>query len=763
MNRPKINTTHSLKRMSDEFLMRIKRQGRAEAEIVKTLLDVGNPGRCEEFFDHRASDCPHFFVVCKKESNVSWNETYEWMMVGIFPVELVGLGDGEFCVTQDTGPRPVIAMDGNKSDSHSEGEVIYLADTTGKVVRLLREYEYPKIMSSQIRLGRSRDGVLFPMLALFALRLEAIHGKPYSVEMAAEEVFDLEFASRPENLATLEMPPEIMVATTPICNEALIKSKYGNIWLMLFMGREGNMASIWIYNEDFTRMAPVSFYKTPLRPFPITFPSFQTRRHVMDNLDGIDSENPVLLVEFAVLGKTHNKRPMVLHAILGEVMIPKIDFSPTAGKPCVFIEIRADEDADGERAHRVALKTFARAYEQGNRNFMVLVWDTGEEIPMDRLLREAMERGYLDDAVESDAGRRLDGYLDKWPKPADQGKPIVGRAIKAGRCILLHASPGVGKSLFMQAVSTVAYQRKSLDNACFQYTWNGSRQCRILNIQNEMDADEFAVRQKSFDAYLNVSDTRIEYHTPEGSLTDTDEQIAVLKKLEVLDPEGQYQWLVVIDSIKTVMPDAEMGATFTKKVSPFIRALKNKGCCVVVLHHSNLQGKSSGGTNVNVTNNCKIHLEQTLAQNGHKQVIVTVEKSRDLTGNENASATWDWTVDENKVISEFNSIYDDAGEPVVQASESPVGTGPDPFPSATEKDSQNGGPRLPNTWDELNALPKEEQSKALFELWNKHGNKKEVATTLGVSLPSLEKKMKSLNVNKQTKTDYLRSKMTGNC
>ncbi|MBQ7179391.1 MAG: AAA family ATPase, partial [Victivallales bacterium] len=676
-------------------------------------------------------------------------------LVGVMPEEFIGLGDGEYCFPLNSG-RPVFYLDRSIEDSYCEGMVIYAPDLENdRMIRM--EYIPSGIKSSKIQLQRSQDGVLFPMLALLALRLTRLHRKKYTIEMAAEEVFNLELTSRPDFMAPIDMTVESWIPTVPQ-DTGMLRVKYGNDMkgnsVIGIGGLLGNYAAYWIHNADCTRLLPLSFLKSPYRDFAITIPVPQTRKIALDNLECLIFANPVVyLTEYSALCLVHNKDGFALLGIWGEKMIPRDDFSPLAGKPCVYLEILADNDTDYERAHRVALKAFARGYEQGVRNFTVQIWATGEVIPMDKLLREALEKGYLEDTDANDRNKRLDGYLDKWPKPADNGKAIVGRVIKAGRCSLLYADPGVGKTLFSQAVSTVAYQRKSLDNGCFQYTWNGSRPCRILYVQNEMDEDEFKVRQKSLDAFLNVSETKVEYHTPEDSLTDIGEQIAVLKKLETLDPEGKYQWIVWLDSVKTIMPDAEMGSTFTKKVSPFIRLLKDAGCSVVVLHHSNLQGKESGGTNINVTNNYKIHLERKSEQNGSYQVQISVEKGRDLTGNEGASAMWNWTVDAAKVISAFNSTYEDDNGASMQSAQSTQTAAPANPPAI-----DNTLDCLPKTWDELKALPEQEQRIALFELWNCLGSVPKAAGHLKASLSATEKRMKKLNVNEVTKQEYLAAK-----
>lgn len=745
--KPKINTSILLKPMDDTFTSRVQTQAKADARIACSLCDDNALSR-ERFFDSK--DRFTYFVVFKEVScDIALNPIIQLKLVGVLPEEFIGLGDGDYCIPHKVR-RPVYHLNPEEVKHYQEGMVIYQPKMEySKLIRI--EYVHAGVKESMIRLQRSTDGVLFPMLALFALRLTELHGKHYTIEMAAEEVYNLEFESRPDFMSTIDMPLEHWMPTVPQ-DTGMLRMKYGQD-LLRISGRMGNYAAFCISDDDFKRILPLAFYKTSMRDFPITFAVPQTKHIPLDNLECLRHAEPVVyLTEYSALCYCHNKDETALLGVWGEKMIPKVDFSPLAGRPCVYLEIPADDETNNERAHRVALKTFARAYEQGVRNFTVLVWDTGEEIPMDKLLREALEEGYLDESCGGEGDKRLASYLDKWPKPVDQGKPIVGRVIKAGRCVLLYADPGVGKSLFSQAVSTVACQRKSLDNGCFQYTWNGTRPCHILYVQNEMDEDEFKVRQKSFDQFLNVSETKIEYHTPEDSLTDINEQIAVLKRLEELDPTGQYQWIVCLDSIKTIMPDAEMGGTFTKKVSPFIRVLKNAGCCVIVLHHSNLKGKESGGTNMNVTNNYKIHLEQKSKGNGRTQLRVTLDKTRDLTGNEEAAATWNWTVDDNKVISDFNSIYEDCNDSSVQPTTSTTAAITDSSTCNNPLDT------LPQTWDEFNALPTERQSSALFDLWNYLGTIPKVAGHLHKSLSSIEKLMRRLNVNSETKRQYLAAK-----
>ena len=729
---------------------------KADATIANAILDTTNPQRRESFFAARRGS-PEFFVVQKLKEPPCWSEdTY---LIGIWPEYFIGYGDNTSIIANSIDPNYVIYAYSDEGRQFKGNTVIHEKSIPDKLRQRRSQNCNVKVERSTVAVAKSGDGVFFPMLWLFAIRLSAIHGKHYTIEMAAEEVYDLGMCERPEMLSTLDMPSDTWVPTPPQ-NTGMLTVKYAfpEATCLNVFGTKGNVSGMWIFDDTCSKVQPLAFYKCCATHGITSFPATETSHVNLDNLDRIRSKETVFITEYSRLCLEHHDAPFTLVGIFGEAFLPKLDFRPLKGMTCKFLEIRADGENSLERAHRVALKTFAAAYKKGVGDFSLINWDTGQETPMETLKREAMECGYLEDNADDESGKaqRLGQYLNQWQKPADQGKPIVGRLIKSGRCALLYADPGVGKSLFSQSVATVAYQRKSLDNGCFQYTWTGNKPCRILYIQNEMDAEEFEVRQKSLDGFLHVSGTEIEFHTPEESLSDIDEQIAVLKRLETLDPEGRYQWIVCIDSIKTVMPDVEVGRTFMKKVSPFIRVLKNAGCSILILHHSNVLGKISGGTNVNVTNNYKIHLVEQAAPNGAKRLQVAVDKGRDLVGNESASATWTWSVDETKTITHFESVFnnDEHEENTKSQAQS--------IPNAETSEAQIASKSLPKTWKELKALEErpEKQKEALFELWNMLPSIDALAKRLGASPSSIEKLKMKLGVNKKAMLEYFKCKNT---
>ena len=272
----------------------------------------------------------------------------------------------------------------------------------------------------------------------------------------------------------------------------------------------------------------------------------------------------------------------------------------------------------------------------------------------------------------------------------------------------------------------------------------------MLYVQNELGEDEIEDRQKSIETYMGIPPQRIETHSPEGTLTDIDEQAQLLKRLTEMDPAGEFQWMIWIDSIKTLMPDAVMGQGFSKKVAPMLKVLRDAGCCVMILHHDNKAGDKYGDSDLYVPINLGWKLEAQECEDG-KEVRITVDKARNLTGAAAANAVWRWKVDEGHVIHEFTSRYEDA---VAETSTS-AGQSTPPAPVALPVNPLDS---LPKTWGELKALPEDTQRTSLFELWNQLGTIPKVASHLNISKESVEKLMKTLGVNEKSKSGYLASK-----
>lgn len=754
-----LDLTINRKIVDSDFMARAQSLARAEATITNAILDTATPLRRESYFARYG--CYEFYLVVCPPEHYCFEKQTCLAAVGVLPEDFIGMGDGDFAIPplcQPNNPadkieRPAgtITVPGRHECPVGTLLCVQNQNPPKEISLSLNSCSYyQSINASRVMMHRSKDGILYPMLALFARRLQVLHGKPYTLEMAAEEVYNLEQASRPEFMATLEMPSERWVPTVPLETQWL-PYKYGIEDVTKYGGPLGNQAAFWLKNDDSSRVLPIAFYKSPRRDFPITFSVPQAKHLLLDNLDCIDRGTPVYLTEYPALCDRHyNGAPFALLGIFGEKSIERIDFAPLAGKPVVYLEILADGENDPERAHRVAVKAFARAYQQGNRNFKVLVWDTMTELPMDELRKEALERGYLELPETADRTTRLADYLSKWSKPTDQGKPIVGRAICAGRVGMAHALPGVGKSLLAQGAMSVALSRKSLDDGLFQYTWQGGRQIRVLYVQNELGDDEIADRQKSIETYMGIPPQRIEPHSPEGTLTDIDEQARLLKRLTEMDPAGEFQWMIWIDSIKTLMPDAVMGQGFSKKVAPMLKVLRDAGCCVMILHHDNKAGDKYGDSDLYVPINLGWKLEAQECEDG-KEVRITVDKARNLTGAAAANAVWRWKVDEGHVIHEFTSRYEDA---VAETSTS-AGQSTPPAPVALPVNPLDS---LPKTWDELKAIPGERQRASLFELWNLLGTIPKVASHLNISKESVEKLMKTLGVNERSKAEYLAAK-----
>ncbi|MBR6056650.1 MAG: AAA family ATPase [Victivallales bacterium] len=607
---------------------------------------------------------------------------------------------------------------------------------------------------------RTDDGVLYPMLALLAIKLSVIHGYNYTPEMAAEELYDMEMVGGTEYMSALSINGP-MAPTFPRKSDFL-PLKYSLKTFDFILGTKDNLALIAMRkNGEGGDFLPVSFWSYAKRPFPLTFPAFHTAHTLLYNKDLIREGKPVYLTEYLELADQNigNENCVVVAFIGGEKGIPHNDFSPLASKKVVYLLLQADDEDDTKRAYRVVLKAFAEIHKTGNRSFEVFDCKTSTVIPTEQVKRDAIGRGLLE-ADEEDMQDTLRSYLP-WPKQNTR-TIIVGRTFQSGCVGLLHGSAGVGKSLMAQAISTVAATGKSMDNGFFEF--KGERKCRILVIQSEMPEDAIAERQRSLDGRMgNNTPTKIELHACKKSLTILDEQAAVLQKLATLDPKGESQWLVWIDTIKSTMPEVlnGNGIAFAEKVLPWAKIMADAGISVTFIHHDNAQEKCSGPGTLRDLAEVVWHITpDEQARPSENCVRVTVEKPRYLTGPARAPARWRWATDENKQITSFSSEFLD-GEDTPPAKANATESNAESSPRAASEEPQgNILGDLPRTMDELRALDSAKRRTALFELWNVFKTKKGIANHLGVSESQIEKYMKEVGVSTDTKDEYFRQKLS---
>lgn len=313
------------------------------------------------------------------------------------------------------------------------------------------------------------------------------------------------------------------------------------------------------------------------------------------------------------------------------------------------------------------------------------------------------------------------------------GVHLFGRVYQSGRIHLVAAARGVGKTEMQVLLSVMAVHAASFDNAFFENRYDSP--IRVLYIQREMNIEadfedrikdaEKLLRRIAPDAVEATSNNGIDFYEPENSLVEADEQCKVLKKLAELDPEGASQWMLVIDNLKTEMPEVLNGGNiFSVKVFPWLDFLRKKGIAISLLHHENQAGDISGSGSIQDLSDLVFHIVRTGKKtiNGEADVhILLDDKPRLLKGKQYARAHWNWVTDEKLGITRFFSEYldDNTGTADAPKTAEQCETKPEepvPEPQATENKVEPVKPRLPASLTELQVMPHEKMEVALFDI-----------------------------------------------
>ncbi len=771
---------------------------RCEVLAMQALLDASHPAH-KALFDNDSYEFCIFAKFKSKDWN-SGNDVDHTIGIRMRAIDFIGFGDEGF----NPGAEIIQAEANNQYYSPMQtGRVFELGNEyeSGKVYLMSKVVPDPvnnpvkecsnstlgdlgiqKLISEMLELfPRTSEGFVMPMLGLYAIKLSAMHNRSYTVEAAADEIYALGLINEPDfsqdSLPSVQMSSEIWSATAPLCSNCYV-SKFGlspaaSYWLL---GENNNCFGVWGQIKEQTFLQLTS-WRLKGYSFPITFPCSYTSHTPIFHLVRVNvpGQEATYLTEFPVVSHHNsNGEVSVVSWFGGELNLKYADFTPLNGRKVVYLLLLAEEDETDERAYRVMLKALSRAYQCGNRSFECLDWEKQQNIPYETLLAQAVERGYLKiEGLSMDFRTLMDSTLP-WAtrKP---GVPLFGRVFQSGRIHLVVAARGVGKTEMLVLYSVMAVHAASFDKAFFENRFN--RPIRVLYIQREMNLEaDFEDRIKDAEKLLRrtapgameaTSSNGIDFYEPETSLVEADEQCKVLKKLAELDPEGASQWMLVIDSLKTEMPEVLNGGNiFREQVFPWLDFLRKKGIAISLLHHENQAGDISGPGSIQDLSDLVFHLVTTDKKlvNGEADVEIVQEKKRPLKGKQQATARWNWVTDERLGITGFLSEYLDddavgtmeAPEPAEQEPQAPDASMP--TPPDDESQEKPDTLRLPEKLAELQAMPTDKMRVALFELWAKHGTQEDIAVALGCSKSSVAPLMRDCNVNKETYQEYLRTR-----
>ena len=171
---------------------------------------------------------------------------------------------------------------------------------------------------------------------------------------------------------------------------------------------------------------------------------------------------------------------------------------------------------------------------------------------------------------------------------------------------LIHACSGLGKSSFVYSMCAAIVTGSKFIAGRF---WNTSKlsqkEYKVLYLDYEMDKNLIADKEAAFvDPYFknnsklraNLTIESLRNKKREYNITTDEGQRNVMKLLSKYRSEGTHGGeidLLVIDSYTKAIGNLEVNNTW-EKVEIFLSKLNKMGIAVLIIHHTNLDGKSRG-------------------------------------------------------------------------------------------------------------------------------------------------------------------------
>lgn len=455
---------------------------RCEVFATQSSLVPSHPAH-KALFDNDT----HEFCICAKSETQDYNSNAvvaHTIGIRMRAKDFIGLGEAGFnpCaeIVQAKDRNPDYRWQQERLfelDNKYESGKVYLMSQVkpGKVLNnaVVDILDMPKLRQELLeQFPRTSYGFIMPMAGLFAIKLSAMYNRPYAVEAAVDEIYALGLISEPDfsqdSLPSVQMSSEIWAPTVPIFSNCY-DSKYGfSTGAYWQLGEKHNQYCVCGKIKEQTFIQVTSWLLKGWLS-PITFPCSYTAHTPIFNLDRVNVHGleVTYLTEFPVVCLNNYSGMVAMVSWFGgELNLKYADFNPLSGRKVVYLLLMAEEDEVDERAYRVMLKAFSRAYQCGNRSFECLDWDNQRNIPYETLLAQAVERGYLKIEEQSmDFKKLMDSALPWTPRKI--GIPIFGRVFQSGRIHLVVAERGVGKSEMMVLYSVMAIHAASFDNAFF--------------------------------------------------------------------------------------------------------------------------------------------------------------------------------------------------------------------------------------------------------------------------------------------------------
>ena len=205
------------------------RLARAEAFLMQSAIDTTHTAHNAVFQEDK------FCLVATYQTNNydSGQDVTQTIGIQMKLENFIGLGEDEFDPFKEIktilsdflsspNPAPYVFP---LSSQYKSGKIMWSKNMKPKNSICYRTVT--DVCLAQIRkdilehFPKSADGFILPMLGLYAIKLSYLHGHTYSVEAAADELYDLGLVNEPDfdedHLPSPQLSSEILSPTTPQC------------------------------------------------------------------------------------------------------------------------------------------------------------------------------------------------------------------------------------------------------------------------------------------------------------------------------------------------------------------------------------------------------------------------------------------------------------------------------------------------------------------------------------------------------------------
>ena len=412
---------------------------------------------------------------------------------------------------------------------------------------------------------------------------------------------------------------------------------------------------------------PFSNWIKDNEPYPITVHISQSEKHYLFNLWHIKeySHAPIFLTEHIDIAAQMCSNPFLVWSSWGwgKDAIKYVDWEPLKGRNVYYILLLENNSQNKQRVE-TAMAVFAKFDACSGMNLQVVLVrqekcsfatpgvngegfpDRGFRyiLPYDTLSAELQEKPYfnlqsqdsvvktnqkqlpqievLDDIsfiklakqykiyIPEDIREYVDGRINTNLHQRHKPVFLIQSVIKIMTLTVIFAPSGIGKTWLGLSVGICLSNGIDI----FPYWPNPSGPRKVLYILGEMNRDEIEDRVADIQRAYNIDSDNgyFEAHRiNDKDISEPSGQARVEKYIRNLDKRGEGKTSVlIIDNLNTLAENASFKAGWDKLFA-WIEKIKKSGITVILIHHTNKQGKYLGTSNIKNKADFMIHASET--------------------------------------------------------------------------------------------------------------------------------------------------------